>query len=151
MSASRHASTPSSHASLAPLWQLFKGSAIAALVGLLVGVLLCALFAAYLSSTTDPDAHLAPLALAAFTLSALTCGLVAHKLTRRPPLPCALVGGALLLLTFGALALRLPNAAEQTWQPSVRWMLTLGVPVFAALGAKLAAYAPQKRKKRRRK
>ena len=125
-----------------------------ALVALIVLHLLTIAAAAIAYANPDPDALTAPLSLCVLALAPITGGAVAYRIGRRrgvrSRLLCGLVTGAILLICLFALSLCLPDSLSGQWPRAVSWGLRAGMLIFCILGAAMAAYAPRKRRKKRR-
>ena len=133
---------------------LLRAGLRGALVALIALVLLTIAAAAIAYANPDPDALTAPLSLCVLALAPMAGGATAFRSGRRrgvrSRLLCGLVTGAILLICLFALSLCLPDSLSGQWPRAVSWGLRAGMLIFCILGAAMAAYAPRKRRKKRR-
>ena len=148
--APKHAAPPSSGGAMS----LLRAGVRGALVALIALVLLAIAAAAIAYANPDPDALTTPLSLCVLSLAPITGGAVAYRIGRRrgvhSRLLCGFVTGAMLLACLFALSLCLPDSLAGQWPPMLSWGLRAGMLIFCILGAAMAAYAPRKRRKKRR-
>ena len=112
-----------------------KGS-LGGLIGFVAtGLLLITAACAIAYSSNDPSALIAPLALGALLLSAFVGGFVTCKLTRRAPMLCGVIFGALCTLVMLALCLVLSGAPASHYTFFQGLMLHAFLVLFSVLGA----------------
>ena len=125
-----------------------------ALFTLLALFLLAALAALGAYSMQDPDAWTAPLSLGVLALSPLLGGFMTYRMGRQQggisPLAGGLLCGGITLVLLFAASLCLPDSLRGQWSPSLAWGLRGTVLAFCMLGAVMAAYAPRKKRRRKR-
>ena len=80
--------------------RLLKHSAIGAGIALACAALLLLITTRICYSTADPNRLTAPVGIALLYLSALLSGLFSVRLHRSAPVPCGLISGSLLMLSF---------------------------------------------------
>ena len=99
----------------------------------------------------DPDAMITPMALSVLALGATAMGWCMRRYSHAPAWGCGALGGGVLLLLLGICQLFLPDGARTgTSFPLLFWGGRVGAILFCLLGAMMAANAPGRRKKRRR-
>lgn len=125
-----------------------------ALFALCALILLSACAAAIAYAAPDPDALTTPLALGVLFLSCLFGGWMAYRRGRRinspAPIVCALLGGGMLMALLFVLSVCLPDSLRGQWPTRLAIGLRGGMLLFCATGAIMAAWAPRKRRKKRR-
>lgn len=125
-----------------------------ALLALIILMALSLVAAAIAYGTSDPDALTTPLSLCVLALAPLAGGWIAYRVGRREGctsrLLCGLFCGAFLLSFLYCLSLCFPDDLRGQWPSTLTWGLRGGILAFCLLGTVMAAYAPRKRKKKRR-
>jgi cbb3-type cytochrome oxidase subunit 3 len=131
-----------------------RGGLRGALFALIALIVLSIAATAIAYGTPDPDALTTPLSLCVLALAPLTGGWIAYRAGRRggctSRLLCGLLCAAITLSLLFCLSLCLPDDLRGQWPSSLAWGLRGGILAFCLLGTVMAAYAPRKKKKRRR-
>ena len=133
-----------------PPLRLAKATARGCLFALLATIVLSAITAAVAYATADPDALVVPLSLCVMAISPLIGGLVTYRSCRISPLLCGALSALALLFFYFVLSYLLPDELRGQWPSGLRWGLRGGVLAFSLIGAVMGAYAPKKRKRKRR-
>ncbi len=147
----RDTAAPTTTGGIIPVLRAGLRGALFAIIALVV-LAIAAAAAAY--GTQDPDSMTTPLSLCVLALAPLAGGWIAYRAGRRrgctSRLLCGLLCGAIMLAFLFCLSLCLPDGLRGQWPPSLAWGLRGGILAFCSLGAVMAAYAPRRRRKRRR-